>query len=321
MAASIPFLWTNDDVTVGQAAGLEEILAFLARWKLPGTFFVVPRPGGTRALADDATLISMLKSAMSAGHEAHQHSTTHACEENGTADLRMYDLMGMAAKQRHATDRFLFERLWQPDAIAAQIDWGRRAWSDALGTPSRGFRPGCGAFCTAMYAALESLGFQWVSSRLVSLTGWQWVFGNREFPVQWDIRGLPIRIGKLIEFPIIDDVAFRVPEADIDRYVGLGWQHWTKCVQEGWPFILVSHPFALRHEGGTGFRIHEKLIGRILDSGRALPMSLNQYHDRIRAGEFAALSVEEVYPMPPRWPQWHVWGQPGASAAVPPGAK
>lgn len=313
MNAKVPFIWSNDDITLGLSAPMRRQLDFLARWKLRGTFFVVPLPirndrdGRFRPtpLTEDPELISLLKAAIRDGHDAHQHSVTHACEENGTSDLRMFDLMGDAAKVQHSNERFALERLWQVDALEAHIGWGRKVWTEAFGAPSEGYRPGCGAFCGNMYTALERLGFKWCSARLVSMTGWMWAARHLDYPVRLEGPGRPFRQGKLMEFPILDDVAFRIPRADVDRFVELGWRHWQNCVEKRFPYLLCSHHFALAHEGGTGYAIHEKLIERILATGQAEPMTLTEYHRRVEAGEFPLAEPSSLYPDPAAIPAWH----------------
>lgn len=306
MSQKIPFLWTNDDITRGKRESLERILAFLDPFGIKGTFFVIPVNGGSHPITDDALLIQALKKAMADGHEAHQHSTTHQCAENGIADLRMYDLMGMDAKQYLSDYRFTLERLWELDAIRRQIAWGRRVWIEAFGSPSEGFRPGCGAFCRNLYRAAHSLGFKWTSSRLVSLTGWQRVFGNEMYPLTWEGPVLPSMIEDIMEMPILDDVAFRVPTAKIDQFIELGWAHWQQCVAKGWPFHLVSHPFALEFENGTGYRIHQALLRRILDTGQADPMTVGQYYHAVKAGKYPMADPSTAYAGRDAIPEWHI---------------
>lgn len=313
MNPKIPLIWSNDDITTGLSGAMQRQLDFLARFGLKGTFFVVPCPlrqnigGGTcpRPITEDAQLITLLQAAMRDGHDVQQHSTTHVCEENGTADLRMFDLMGDAAKIKHSQERFVLERLWEVDALEAQIGWGQRVWKEAFGSASEGFRPGCGSFCTNMYRALENLGFQWVSARLASMSGWMWSAGHDDYPICLEGPVRPFQQGKLVEFPILDDVAFLIPQGKVDRMVELGWQHWQECVKRGLPYLLVSHFFALEHEQGTGYAIHEKLLPRILDTGLAEPMTIAQYHRRLLAGEFPWAEPSSIYPGPEAFPEWH----------------
>lgn len=302
----IPFIWTNDDLAVNDHDEMEPMLAFLDRFGLKGTFFVVPCPQGKHVMTDDAHFVDKLKAALSDGHEAHQHSTTHVCIENGTADLRMFDLMGNAAKAQYSQNRFLHERLWQVDALEAQIGWGRKVWTEAMGEPSEGFRPGCGAFCGNLYRALENLGFKWCSARMVSMTGWQWSAGFTDYPVSLEGPAMPTRQGKIMEFPIIDDVAFKVSAGKVNDFAELGWQLFQECARRGLPYVLVSHPFALKFAGGTGYRVHEKLLPRILDSGQAIPMTLGEYYRRVEGGEFPLANDEDAYPGADAIPDWHI---------------
>lgn len=307
MSGKIPLLWTNDDVTVGGQRYFNRLVPFIESLGLKGTFFIIPCPSGKKRLTDDPALIDDIKAATANGHEAHQHSTTHVCVENGTADLRMYDLMDMQAKEYHSSHRFVLERLWQVDAIEAQIRWGQRAWTEAFGSASEGFRPGCGAFCGNLYKALKNLGFKWTSSRLVSLTGWQWVFGNDKYPPSWEGPVRPSLIDGVMEFPILDDVAFGVPLDQVDRFAELGWIHWQKCVEKRWPFILVCHNAPIESKGDSGYRIHEKLFKRILDTGLADPMTMGQYYRAVQAGAYPMADAKDQYPGPDDLPEWHVW--------------
>lgn len=303
----IPFIWSNDDIDVGLSDSMARQLEFLARFGIKGSFFVVPCRSGEKILTDDGNLIELLKQAMADGHDVQQHSTTHVCIENGTADLRMFDLMGDDAKIEYTKKRFVWERIWQLDAIKAQINWGRQVWTDAFGAPSDGYRPGCGAFCGNLYRACEQLGFKWITSRLASMTGFSWAGGHYDYPIRLEDPARPFRQGKtLIEIPILDDVAFRIPSDKIDDFVELGWKLWQLCVERQVPYQLVSHWFALEHEGGTGYAIHEKLLPRILESGQAEPMTTSEYYNRITTGEFPLADGPNIDPGSDEMPQWHV---------------
>lgn len=306
MAGRIPFIWSNDDITNGKLQSMERQLAFLDRHGIKGTFFVVPCPqGGKVELIEDQPLVNALRDAKRAGHDPQQHTVTHHCIENGTADLRMYDLMGDEARLMYSTQRFDYEKLWELENLQANIKWGQTVWTEAFGEPSPGYRPGCGAFCANMYKALENLGFEWCSARLVSMTGWMWASGKWDYPIRFDGPARPWMQGNIMEFPILDDIAFRIPQNKVDAMVDLGWKMWEMCVQRNDPYLLVSHPFALEHEEGTGYQIHEKLIPRILDSGMAEPMTLHEYYTRAKAGEFPQAHPEEMYPDGSTLPQWH----------------
>ena len=307
--ATIPFLWTNDDIQCGKYDEMARQLDFLAKHEIKGTFFVVPIPRGEKRLTDDPKLVELLKQAMADGHDAHQHTVTHYCIENGTADLRMFDLMGENAKIEYTNNRAVYERMWQVDALEAHIGWGRQEWIDAFGKPSDGYRPGCGSFCMNMYTALANLGFKWSSSRCVSMTGWRWSAGQYDYPLRLEGPTRPYREGKLIEFPILDDVAFKVPAAKVDDFADLGWRMWKTCVNRELPYLLVCHPQQLEYNGGTGYSVHSKLLPRILSSGNAAPMTMTEYYDQLLAGKWPMAAEDTLYPGPDDLPEWHALAQ------------
>ncbi|MFA9478773.1 polysaccharide deacetylase family protein [Phycisphaerales bacterium AB-hyl4] len=301
----IPFLWTNDDISCGQYDDMARQLDFLTKYDLKGTFFVVPIRGGDRHLTNDPKLVELLKQAMADGHEVHQHSVTHKCIENGTADLRMFDLMGEAVKIDYSQNRFVYERMWQVDALEAHIGWGRAEWIDAFGVPSAGYRPGCGSFCANMYTAVANLGFKWTSSRLVSMTGWRWSAGQYDYPLRLEGPKCPYREGALVEIPILDDVAFKVPREKVEDFADLGWRLWEACVEAKVPYNLVCHPQYLAFNKGTGYAVHEKLLPRVLASGRAQAMTMHVYYQQLQANMWPMARDEDRYPGPNDLPEWH----------------
>ena len=306
-----PLLWTNDDLGRDGAESLRRMVEFLGRYKVPGSFATVPvalTKEGPRFIDDDAALRDEIAKAQSAGHEFFQHGTTHVCIEYGMSDPRMYHakLMGHAEAREVTRQRPYYERFWTLEAIKAQIEWGRDAWIRAFGEPSKGFRPGCGCTHRNLFAALEELDFDWVSSDLVSFTGWMWTVGEFDTPHEMEPPVRPyMRTAKLMEFPILDDFAFRFKPDQVDRFVELGLAYWNRCVEEGWPFIVCSHWHGLEANHDTGYRVHERLLDTIMGSGRADPMTLGEYHRKLLAGEYPLDPPEVLNPPDP--PGYHVW--------------
>jgi hypothetical protein len=303
-----PFLWTNDDIACGHVPQMQRQLEFLARWDIKGSFCVVPCLGG-KPLTRDRAIIELLQEAEAAGHELVHHSTTHHCEENGLMDIRMLDYMSPKEKWSYAHDRFPLESIWSFEAIRDQIRWGLDVWLEAFGKQSTGYRPGCGSFCGAMYHALEELGFKWCSGRMASFTGWQWSAGRLDYPEEVDGPVRPYWIGKILEIPIYDDFAFRVPVDKLQDFIGLAKRSWDRCVENGWPLVLCSHYHGLEHSEGTGYQVHEALLDYILGSGQAEPMTLTQFYHDAATGRFPLASAEETPPPPDQIPCWHVWAR------------
>ena len=86
----IAVLWTNDDITTGQAEHLGRQIEWLEEFGIPGTFFVVPiRSIGP--IDEDEDLVSLIRSARKGGHEFHQHGTRHGPFECGVPETWMLD--------------------------------------------------------------------------------------------------------------------------------------------------------------------------------------------------------------------------------------
>lgn len=303
-----PFLWTNDDIARGCAINMHKQLEFLRRWNLKGTFCVVPCLDRV-PIIEDPEIVDTLKQAESEGHELVQHGTTHICEENGLMDIRMLDFFPAKERWAYAKNRFVFETLWTKEAIRDQIQWGMKVWTEAFGKPSSGYRPGCGSFCSGMYEALEELGFKWCSGRLSTFTSWQWNHGEYDYPEEVEPPIRPYWVGKVLEIPIYDEIAFRVPPQKVTDFIELGKRNWERCVENNWPYVLCSHYHGLEWCGGTGYQIHEEVIPYILESGQAEPMTLTQYYSRVTGGEYPLAPEAELPPGPNEIPEWHVWSK------------
>jgi len=280
--ATIPVLWTNDDIHFGRAAELKRHLDFLDELEIPGVFFVIPRSGGGD-LDQDVDLMRLIESARGRGHEFYQHGFLHFAFECGVPDLGMFSL-DPAAHREFDVRRAEVEALHTFEAQVGMLDNGRRIWRRAFGDDPVGFRPGWGAFCTNFYRALAALGYQWVSSRLPCMTSWLRNAGKWDAPIDFrdEISTAPHLLEEGIwEFPIAGDYGFTVPNepARIDAMVDLGLAEFAVYAGRGHPMLVVSHPQGLERSGtgdgtlpphprGTGYAVHSKLFPALRATGR-----------------------------------------------------
>jgi peptidoglycan/xylan/chitin deacetylase (PgdA/CDA1 family) len=276
-----PFLWTNDDVSAGNAAEMQCQLDLLDEFHIPGTFFVPPFRG-ERAITDDPELLDMIRRAKEKGHEFHQHGTHHTAFECGVPELWMLDF-SPPTRQRYDDKRLEIEKLHTFEAQVRTIALGQRVWREAFGEDSEGFRPPWGAFCGNFYRALDALGFQWVSSRIVTTTSWKWNQGLWDVDdgfrenLEWTPHILPDT--NLWEIPMTGgDYAFRVPnEADkIEAMVDLAMREFEFCHERDLPFIPICHFHGLARNDDSGYAVHRALLPRILESGKAELMTMSQ---------------------------------------------
>jgi hypothetical protein len=280
----IPLIWSNDDITAGTADKLRRQLAFIDRFDIPGVFFVIPRESGKgKNIDEDPELLRLIEKSRKRGHEYYQHGFVHTAFECGVPETWMLDMAPDVRKQ-YDIRRLEIERGHTFEAQTEMLENGRKIWRRAFAEDSTGFRPGWGAFCGNFYKALEVLGFAWTSSRIPSPTSWKWNNGlwDESMDFRKGVAAGPTMVGRVREYPIAGDYAFRVPHeaTRIDAMVGLALREMAYFHQRGLPMILCSHWHGLEHAGGSGYAVHEKLLAAMLKSGTAEPMNMTQLEAR-----------------------------------------
>lgn len=278
----IPFLWTNDDICAGKTEPMQRQLDFLEKHGIPGVFFVIPK--SPDPLTDDAPLVEMLKGAVKSGHECFQHGYVHSPFESGVPETWMLDFAPDVRKQYDA-QRLDIEKTHAFDVLVRMLSDGQKIWHDAFGELSPGYRPGWGAFCGNLYKALDAMGYDWCSSRIPCPTSWVYNQGKFDEPLNFrkDVPASPMRMGdRLWEYPLGGDYAFRVPdETDkIDLMVDLAMREFDYYYENDMPMIICSHHHGLDHNNGSGYAVHEKLIPKLLATGRVEPMGMAELHAR-----------------------------------------
>ncbi|MCX5660175.1 MAG: DUF2334 domain-containing protein [Planctomycetota bacterium] len=283
---TVPFVWTNDDIVFGQADKLRRQLDLIDRHGLPGVFFVIPKTdAGT--IDNDPQLLRVIDAARAKGHEFYQHGYVHTPFESGVPAIWMLDFAPDVRRQ-YDTHRLEIEATHSLEALASMIEKGARIWRAAFHEDSPGYRPGWGAFCRNLYRALDMLGFEWVSSRIPTPTSWLWNQGLWNEPQRFDanVPLAPTKIGGggLIEFPLGGDYAFTVPNdpKKIDLMVGLGVREFELMHERNLPFMPVSHWHGLERNGDTGYAVHEKMLPKIVKSGKAEPMGMAELLKRTK---------------------------------------
>lgn len=288
--ATIPFLWTNDDINYGMVGKLRRQLQLLDRFDIPGTFFVVPfSPAESgKTLADDVDLLKEIDRARGRGHEFYQHGYRHTPFESGVPETWMLDF-NPEERREYDEHRLEIESQHTWEALVAMLESGHRIWRRAFHEDSPGYRPGWGAFCANLYRALEALGYEWVSSRIPSPASWLRNQGQWDAPMNYRavVPAQPCRIGKIWEYPMAGDYAFRVPNepARIVAMVELGLQEFAYCHQRGIPFLLLSHYHGLENNNNSGYAVHEQLLTRLLKDGHAEPLRMSELHRRFAADQ------------------------------------
>jgi peptidoglycan/xylan/chitin deacetylase (PgdA/CDA1 family) len=278
MSASIPLVWTNDDICAGTADKLKRQVDFLRPLGIKGVFFVVPL-NDNRPLDEDAELLRAIAAAREEGHEFFQHGCRHTPFECGVPETWMLDF-APEVRRRYDAERLEVEKGHTLEALAGMIEAGRRIWRKSFGEDPKGFRPGWGAFCGNLYRALAALGFEWVSSRIVCPTSWLWNQGIWDAPIDFrpEVPLLPHRIEGVLECPIAGDYAFRVPDEPrrVEAMAELGLAEMKHHHRERAPMLICSHWHGLERNGDSGYAVHERMLPRMLESGLVEPMNMSE---------------------------------------------
>jgi peptidoglycan/xylan/chitin deacetylase (PgdA/CDA1 family) len=285
-------VWSNDDISFGQADKLTRQIDFIDRYGIKGSFFVVPRgvakgekiieEDGKMTIDKDRELLKVIEKARVKGHRFYQHGYVHTPFECGVPELEMIDFSA-EVKRSFSSERFEIEGSHTVEVIAEKIELGKKIWRRAFGEDSEGFRPGWGAYCINYYKSLEVLGFRWASTRIVLWTSWVWGQGNFDFKEGFrkGITPYPYKIGRILEIPIGGDYAFHVKEGDIDRFFSLAVEEFNLSLENNYPFVPVCHWHGLERDGtDTGYKVHEKLIPALLKSGKAEFVTMDEIYKR-----------------------------------------
>jgi hypothetical protein len=276
--SKIPYVWTNDDISYGNSVELQELFDFLDRFSIRGTFFVIPKNADLKPISEDHELIKVLKGGLEKKHEFHQHGYIHTPFESGVPDCRILDL-APSVKKSFSTNRFEIEASHELPKLIQMLESGIEIWEKVFGDQSKGYRPGWGAFCGNLYKALEQCGFDWVSARFQIWTSYLMVQGIK-VPLEFDTEQHgPYNLGKMCELPMNGEYIDKfgnLPKLESDLPIQVGFDEFMLCVQEQIPFVQLCHPPRMKKEKGNGFEIQSKLIPKILESGYAEPMTMNQ---------------------------------------------
>jgi peptidoglycan/xylan/chitin deacetylase (PgdA/CDA1 family) len=277
----IPFIWSNDDITHGKSEQLQRQLDFIERFGIRGVFFVIPRAGNKDDIDTDATLVKIMRDAQERGHEFYQHGYIHTPFESGVPETWMLDFAPDVRRQ-FDEERLTLEKQHTLAALTEMIEKGAVIWRRTFGEDSVGYRPGWGAFCGNLYTALESLGFEWCSSRIPSPTSWLWNNGLWNEPMNFraKVPAHPNRVNGIVEYALGGDYGFRIPDEQdkIDKIAQLAVDETMYLHDRGWPMIICSHWHGLEWANNTGYRAHEKFLTKLLESGKITPMGMKQLH-------------------------------------------
>jgi peptidoglycan/xylan/chitin deacetylase (PgdA/CDA1 family) len=260
----IRFSFTVDDVVLKDFSSVEgflELLEFLKKQRIPGTFFVVPfnqdiplyeRPGW----------VSALKKALSEGHELQLHGLRHQAFEWGIPPdfIMAYE---HKERERLERERAEIEGTFTVAAFKEKLARGIEIFTRALGHRPTGFRAPYASTHPNLFQALAECGFTYDSSLIVNPKGWRYIVQNYTPGITWnkDVSPLPRKYHPgLVEIPIMAEYTWFLKEEDIERHYQLIKEDLDKISESGGVMVPVCHVGPVTGVNRAGLKVYERLL-------------------------------------------------------------
>jgi len=261
--AELTFVFTNDDAGSGDVTLFHELLDFLQRRGVHGTFFTVPNARG-RPLDERPEWVEALRRALAAGHEIGLHGYHHEGFEFGRPPDFMLDLMGAKAWEKLEHDRQELHDSWKRADLQEKIEQGIAIFERTLGVRPRSWRSPCCAVCTNLYLALAAAGIAYDSSLIVNPQGWPYC--GKDYQTKLDCEPAhptyPFRHhGGVIELPVVAEYTwFLADDQSAERAWELLTSDYERAVSSTGIFVAMSHYYAMTGPNRRGLEIYDRLF-------------------------------------------------------------
>jgi len=278
----ILFALTNDDAGGQQPESFRELLDFLAKWKVPATFFVVPASGG-KPLDQKPEWLALLHRALDEGHELQLHGFDHGSTfEFGVPPGFMLDIIP-EAKAHWEREPEVIQADHTLELLSDRIARGKAIFQRALGYAPQGFRAPCLSMCDNTYQALADHGIRWSSNLVVNPMGWRYINKNYDAGEPWqsDVPPHPfIYKAGIIEVPMVSEYTWFLKEEDLDRHFNLMKDDFDRARQASGMFVALSHYYAMTGEWSTGLRVYERIFAYAREQENARFCTISQLLER-----------------------------------------
>ena len=261
--AELTFVFTNDDAGSGDVMLFHELLDFLERRHVRGTFFTVPNAQG-RPLDERPDWIDALKRAQALGHEIGLHGYRHEGFEFGCPPDFMLDLMGVKAWERLQGNRQELHDSWKRAVLQEKIERGMAIFERTLGIRPRSWRSPCCAVCTNLYLALAGAGISNDSSLIVNPQGWPYCGKDYQTQLDWEpaYQTYPFRYhGGVTELPVVAEYTWFLTD---DQSVEQAWEliksDCERAARSSGIFVAMSHYYAMTGPNRRGLELYDRLF-------------------------------------------------------------
>jgi peptidoglycan/xylan/chitin deacetylase (PgdA/CDA1 family) len=164
---------------------------FITGLGIPMTFFVVPKPRGTR-LDEIPEMVSALRDvARKPDRDFGLHGLTHGGYEFGLPHPHMASLMGEKTVKDLARRRDEICQEHTVEQLGTKLREAMELYENIFGERPRYFRSPCAMTCDALYRSLSDAGIRFDSSQIINWKMWRYFVSDFETNVGWDTEVPP----------------------------------------------------------------------------------------------------------------------------------
>ena len=281
--APIRYAFTIDDLALhrhktpdgyeafSNVGDFRELVAFLNRQSVHGTFFTVPFNEDI-PLGDRPDYVAAIKEAQSAGHKFEMHGLRHEIFEWGIPPEQVLELPWEEVnRKRVENDRANLDKEFAYDVLVGKLRKGIAIFEQALGARPAGFRAPCGSNCPWLFKALKDCGFQFDSTLIINRKGWNYVLKDYRPGLFWHPK-FPAKVHKLesgiIELPIMSEYTWQLTDADVERHLALLQEDVNHLAELGGGLLVsVCHVSPITGKWSAGQKVYEKFFRWARDRG------------------------------------------------------
>lgn len=242
---------------------LAHFLEFFGEHAVKATFFVVPLAQKKR-LGERREYVSVLKRALSEGHEVGQHGLEHDRFETGIPPEMILALPHEGPAREHLRKhRKQIEESHQVNRLRETLSQGREILQQSLGQEIKGFRAPALSTCENLFHALEAEKYEYDTSRCLQEAGWD-ILNNRPYvprPItreRFDSLQYP---GALRTLPLTTDYTWYLAKDKFQMALHLAKHDCDACLESAIPLVPVCHVSPIHQgEDDCGFELYRELI-------------------------------------------------------------
>jgi peptidoglycan/xylan/chitin deacetylase (PgdA/CDA1 family) len=260
---ALTFVFTTDDAGSNGVELFQELLRFLQRRRVRGTFFTIPAAQG-QPLDDRPDWIDALQKAHADGHEIGLHGYRHEGFEFGRPPDYMLDLMGPTAWERLQSKRQELHDAWRLESLQEKVEQGIAILERTLGIRPRSWRSPCCAVCTPLYQAMAAAGIAYDSSLIVNPQGWPLCAKDYQTRLDWEPAHPPYPFryhAGVIEVPVVSEYTWYLED---DLGVEKAWElmvaDYERAARTSGLFVVMTHFYAMTGQYRRGLDLYDRLF-------------------------------------------------------------